>query len=184
MNALATTNGKPLRAFAIDEARGPLLVLFSAYPEPWSDKGAEHAGDLAQARVSAYMLGLEGLPSWAIEQTVRDFIQGKIDRPARRKGALPTVEEISAEARLHVDREASKQRVETARLEQIAERKAEFPPEHRERMGFKMSILSKGLELRQVEKVAEANARGLDDMMALAQQWRVPIPESLWSNRK
>jgi hypothetical protein len=184
LNALATTNSKPLRAFSVDEARGPLLVLFSAYPEPWSDKGAEHAGDLAQAKVSAYMLGLEGLPSWAIDQTVKDFIQGRIDRPARRKGALPTVEEISAEARMHVDREASKQRVETARLEQLAERKAEFPPEHRVRMGFKMSLLSKGLELRKVELVAEANARGIEDMMALAQKWHVPIPESLWSSKR
>jgi hypothetical protein len=183
LNALVTTNMKPLRAFTVDEARGPLLVLFAAYPEPWNDRTAEHAGDLAQAKVSAYMLGLEGLPSWAIEQTVKEFIQGKIDRPTRRKGALPTVEEISAEARVHVEREGSKQRAETARVEQLAERKQEFPEEHRVRMGFKMSMLSMGLARREVEKVAVANARGIDDMIALAQEWRVPVPESLWSSK-
>jgi hypothetical protein len=127
-------------------------------------------------------MGLEGLPGWAIEQTVRDFIQGKIERPARRKGALPTVEEISAEARAYVDKEASRQRAEISRKEQLAERRSEFPEEHRERMGFKMSLLSMGLARQEVEKVAQANARGLDDLMALAQQWGVPIPESLFGS--
>lgn len=183
MNALATTNMRPLRAFTLDEARKPLLVLFAAYPEPWADRGADRADDLSNAKVSAYLMGLEGLPGWAIEQTVKEFIQGKIDRPARRKGALPTVEEISAEARVHVEREGSKQRAETARVEQLAERKQEFPEEHRERMGFKMSVLSMGLARREVEKVAEANARGLDDMIVLGQQWGISVPESLWSTK-
>jgi hypothetical protein len=179
LNALATTNGKPLRAFSLDEARGPLLVLFSAYPEPWSDKTAEHAGDLAKARVSAYMLGLEGLPAWAIEQTVKDFIQGRIDRPARRKGALPTVEEISAEARVYVDREASKQRVETARLEQIAERHTEFTPEHRLRMKFNFAVLLAGMERHNSDAVACAWKQGQAAMIELGRAWGLPIPEGL-----
>lgn len=182
MNALANVS-KPLRASSLDEARKPLLVLFAAYPEPWSDKSADRADDLSNAKVSAYLLGLEGLPGWAIEQTVKEFIQGKVERPARRKGALPTVEEISSEARVHVEREGSKQRTETARLEQLAERSQEFPPENRARTGFKMAVLSMGLARREVDKVAMANAQGIDDMIALGQQWGIPVPESLWSNR-
>jgi hypothetical protein len=184
LNALATVDTKPLRAFTVDEARAPLLVLFSAYPEPWSDRNAGKADELSNAKVSAYLMGLEGLPGWAIEQTVRDFIQGKIERPARRKGALPTVEEISTEARVYVEKEASRQRFEAARREQAEARRSEFPEEHRERMGFKMSLLSVALSRQEVEKVAEANTRGLDDLMALAQQWGVPVPESLFSSKE
>ena len=33
------------------------------------------------------------------------------------------------------------------------------------------------------DRVAEANKRGLDDMMALAQEWGVPIPESLFRRK-
>lgn len=180
MNALATIDEKPLRPVTLDEARAPLLVLFSAYPEPWSDRNAGKADELSNAKVSAYLMGLEGLPGWAIEQTVRDFIQGKVERPARRKGTLPTVEEISAEARAYVDKEASRQRAEAARREQMAERRSDFSDEHRERMSFKLSLLSCALGRKEVEKVAEANARGHDDLMALAQTWGVPIPESLF----
>lgn len=188
MNALVTTETKALRAFAADESRGPLIMLFAAYPEPWSDKGAAHADDLSQAKVSAYLLGLDGLPKWAIEQTVKDFIQGKIERPTRRKGALPTVEEISAEARVHVDREASRQRAEKLRQEQIAERIAPpVEPEERTRMGFKMAVLSASLGVMGgPDRVAAAQRRGAisDEMIGLAQEWHVPIPESIWSMKR
>jgi hypothetical protein len=184
MNALSQVNHRPLRAFAVDEARNPLLVLFAAYPEPWTDKSADRADDLSSAKVSAYLMGLDGLPGWAIEQAVKDFIQGRIDRPVRRKGSLPTVEEISVEARGHVNNEGSKQRAEAMRVEQFQERKAEYPQEHRERMGFKMSLLSMGLSRREVEKVAQANARGLESMIALGQTWGVPVPECLFGQIK
>lgn len=48
------------------------------------------------------------------------------------------------------------------------------------RMSFKLSVLSEGLRLRQVDRVAEANKAGMDEMMALAQDWGVSIPEELW----
>lgn len=57
-------------------------------------------------------------------------------------------------------------------------------PEVRIRMGFKMALLSKALSLRMVEKVRQANERGLEDLMALAQEWGVPIPESLWTREQ
>lgn len=187
MNALVTTETKPLRAFTADESRGPLLVLFSAYPDPFTDRNAEHADKLFDAKVSAYLLGLDGLPKWAIEHTVKDFIQGRIERPARRKGALPTVEEISSEARVHVDREASRQRAEKLVQEQIAERMA--PPvgdAERTRMLFKLSLLSAAqCSTDRLDRLAAARHDGIsDELLALAQEWSVPIPESIWSMKR
>lgn len=119
MNALAQIDVKPLRAFAADEARGPLLVLFSAYPEPWSDKNAEKSAEFSQAKVSAYLLGLDGLPKWAIEQAVRDFVQGKVERPARKRGVLPTVEEIAVQTRKCVEEEAARQHIERRKAKAV-----------------------------------------------------------------
>jgi hypothetical protein len=56
-------------------------------------------------------------------------------------------------------------------------------PKTRIRMGFKMSVLSAGIGLKRVDEVARANAEGLDSLMALAQQWGVPIPEELFNQR-
>lgn len=185
MNALAPTSGKLLRPLSMDEARDPLLLLFSAYPEPYSDKSAGQHDKMMAARVSAYMLGLEGLPGWAIEQAVKDFIQGRVERPARRKGQLPTVEELSTEARGYVEQEASRQRSEQLRREQLAERPSEFSDAHRTRMKFKMSLLSAAYcnPHDRIDRLVEANRTGMDELMALAQEWKVPIPEELWSAR-
>lgn len=55
----------------------------------------------------------------------------------------------------------------------------------RVRMGFKMSVLSASFAIKNgADMVAEANARGLEDLIALGQQWGVPIPEELWSQLK
>lgn len=53
----------------------------------------------------------------------------------------------------------------------------------RVRMGFKMSVLSAGIALGKVDDVARANVEGIDSLMALAQQWGVPIPEELFNQR-
>lgn len=181
MNALVPTDDKPLVARAMDEALQPLLVLFAAYPEPYSDKNAERAKEMEQARVSAYLLGLSKLPGWAIEQAVADFIQGKIDR--KKRGTLPTVEEVSAQTRVHVENEAAVQRARKARAEIFADRQPPASAEQRERMHFKMAVLSAGIARQEVDKVRQANERGLEDLMALAQSWGVPIPDSLWGAR-
>lgn len=69
--------------------------------------------------------------------------------------------------------------------EEISESGAYQPDEWkaRIRMGFKMAVLSAGIGLGKVDDVAAANRAGLDEMMALAQQWGVPIPEELWTAR-
>ena len=188
MNSLVTYDAKPLRSFTADESRGPLLMLFAGYDDPWTGRADDtERAKLFDAKVSAYLLGLDGLPKWAIEHTVKDFIQGRIERPARRKGALPTVEEISSEARVHVDREASRQRAEKLVQEQIAERMA--PPvgdAERTRMLFKLSLLSAAqCSTDRLDRLAAARHDGIsDEMLALAQAWGVPIPESIWSMKR
>lgn len=55
------------------------------------------------------------------------------------------------------------------------------PDEQRIRMGFKLTLLAKAVDLRQVDALAEANMRGLEDLVALAQKWGVDVPESVWA---
>lgn len=122
MNSLAPVEGKPLAPISMDEARKPLAVLFAAYPEPWTDRAASQAQNLIDAKVSAYLMALQGLPAWAIETTVRDYIQGRVER--RRRDKLPTAEEIAALSREYVTKEASRQMIDCARREQLAESRA------------------------------------------------------------
>lgn len=51
-------------------------------------------------------------------------------------------------------------------------------------MGFKMSVLSAGISMGRVDDVAEANRRGLEDMIALGQQWGVPVPDELFEQAR
>lgn len=122
MNSLATTEQKAALALmpqTADEARKPLLVLFSAYDPPFTDRTAEHRQKLMDAKVSAYLLAVQGIPAWAITSAVTDFIQGRIER--KRRDKLPTAEEIAAVSREHVTKEATRQTAERERQEQIAE---------------------------------------------------------------
>lgn len=49
------------------------------------------------------------------------------------------------------------------------------------RMGFKMAVLSASFGVKNgADMVAEANGRGLEDLIALGQRWGVPVPEELW----
>jgi hypothetical protein len=122
MNGIVTTGQKALMPVTADEARKPLLVLFSAYDPPFTDRTAEHRQKLMDAKVSAYLLAVQGIPAWAIERTVTDFIQGRIER--RRRDKLPTAEEIAAVAREHVTTEAARQQAERERRGQIADAKS------------------------------------------------------------
>lgn len=186
MNALAPIDHKPLIAQSSGEIRSALAMLFVAYPEPWSERNADRADELHDAKISAYMLGLHGLPGWSVESAVADFIQGKIDRPQKRRGTLPTVEELAAEARSHRDREASKTRAEHVRQEQIAERSDAQPTD---RMKFFMAVWRASLARNDGgARVARAIEQGIstkhaaEEMMALGQEWSVPIPESMWAD--
>lgn len=53
------------------------------------------------------------------------------------------------------------------------------------RMGFKMSVLSASLGIAGgPDRVAEANRRGLEDLIALGQEWKVPVPDELFEQVK
>lgn len=55
-------------------------------------------------------------------------------------------------------------------------------PKTRARMGFKMAVLSASFGVKDgASKVAEANKRGLEDIIALGQTWGVAVPDELWA---
>ena len=126
MNALA------LIASQIEDYTEPLSLLMVAYPEPWSGKDASHVHELNKARAGAYRLAMEGLPAWCVAQSVKNFIQGRVDR--KRREFLPTAEHVANEARRVLDLEVSRQhrlkmeadaRAETERLLNPPEKTAE-----------------------------------------------------------
>lgn len=108
MNALVTLDPRPLTALSVEETRKPLGRLFASYQEPWADKGADQVERLRDAQVRAYMMGLDKMPGWAVEAAVHDFTSGNVERPARRIGVLPTVEELAKEGRRHIEAEAQR----------------------------------------------------------------------------
>jgi hypothetical protein len=55
-------------------------------------------------------------------------------------------------------------------------------PQTKTRMSFKLSVLSAGIGHKQVERVKEANHKGLEYLIALGQEWGVPVPEALWTD--
>lgn len=116
---------------------------------------------------------LTGVHDQAIQGAAANFIAGKVN--GQSLTFAPSVAEFCSEAR----------RTPVSAYRALpAPRQVDSwepqPKEHRIRMGFKMSMMSAGLALREVDRVAEANRRGLEDMIALAQEWGVPVPEELW----
>jgi len=166
MNTLATVDHKPLSPIYADEARDPLLIMLAAYPEPFTERGAEQVDNLHKARVSAYLMGLEGLPGWAIEKGVREFIAGKVDRPARSRGKLPTVEELATQARVHVQEEAQRQ----------AQQRRKREPEERRRTGpapFEIRMEQDGQEF--AGRAVLFNDVNYDKWRALSASKQVPV---------
>ena len=52
------------------------------------------------------------------------------------------------------------------------------------RMSFKLSVLSAAIARGEIRRVEEANRLGLENMIALGQEWKVPVPEALWVQLK
>lgn len=50
----------------------------------------------------------------------------------------------------------------------------------RARMSFKMALLSAGVAHGAVQRVSKANERGLEELVALGQEWGVAVPEEVW----
>lgn len=120
-----------------------------------------------------------GIEDQAIVEAAIRFRRGLVE--GQNKTFAPSIAEFITEARRIADLLPYRGR-------------ASLPPPPREpfrhddaktriRMGFKMSVLSAGLALGKADDVARANAKGLDELMALGQLWGVPIPEELWRGK-
>lgn len=184
MNALAI-DSKPLSPVYADEARKPLFILFSAYPEPWADKSAQQAQQLQDARLNAYLLGLSDIPGWAIEKAVREYISGRVERSAGKRGKLPTVEEIASESRLYVREEALRQSDAHRRRQQQQEaRREDISPQERARMRLKMPLFTEAMKRTGgIDRLA-AVKNNLEELVALAQTWGVDVPEEVFQQLK
>lgn len=176
MNELARIDDRLIPASNAEIAE-QLEILWEALPLP--------TGAKPEMRLTVYIMALQGWPLWAVKEAFKKFIRGEVKgasqkfcpRPPELGGAIY---EIMLPYHEEAERKRAAAIAEAKLREQLANRHSEFPPEHRVRMGFKMKVLSRGLALRQVERVAEANKRGIEDMIALGQEWGVPVPESLW----
>jgi hypothetical protein len=128
--------------------------------------------------METYAAVLRDVSSRSITEAAANFTKG--DAPGQNRTFAPSIAEFVQEARRM---EKLVPFMDKPRLQVVPthkERYQEPSPLSRIRMGFKMSLLSAGLARKEVEMVAEANQRGLDHLMALAQQWHVPIPEELF----
>lgn len=123
---------------------------------------------------------LVGVSEQAICEAAVRFRRGLVE--GQSKTFAPSIAEFCVEARKIAD------------ILPFRDRRSIPPPRNepfrhddkktRIRMGFKMTLLSTAIGLRKVDEVDEANKRGLDDLIALAQQWGVPVPDELWQKEK
>lgn len=181
MNAVAKIDDEFVPASGAEIAEH-LHLLFSAMPM--------QAGADPKTALSGYLIALQGRPGWAIEEAVKRFLRGEVDGASKKYCPRPPelaeiVAEVISPMVERKEAEAKKESEARRLREQIAER-TQFDDAHREKMRFMFSVLQAGLSLKQVDRVAAATARGIgtkagiEEMMALGQEWGVSIPESLW----
>lgn len=117
-----------------------------------------------------------GIPDQAIIDAAGRFRRGVVE--GHNKTFAPSIAEFCAEAR----------RTPVAAFRPIQFHREPFKHDDkatRIRMGFKMSVLSAGLGIAGgPDRVAEANRRGLEDLIALGQTWGVPVPDELFEQVK
>ncbi len=184
MNALVPIEDQ-LKPAAGAEIAEQLHLLFSAMPM--------QAGSDPKTALTGYLIALQNRPLWAIEEAVKRFLRGEVAGASKKFCPRPPeLAEIVADvlSPIVMAREAdAKQEAEQRRKqEQVAQRTVEFSDEHRAKMKFMFAVLAKGLALQEADRVARASAfgigtkRGIEEMMALGQEWSIPIPETMWSS--
>lgn len=182
MNALAKIDDEFAPASGAEIAEH-LHLLFSAMPM--------QAGSDPKTALAGYLVALQGRPAWAIEKAVTMFLRGEVDGASKKFCPRPpelaeVVGQVLSPVLDEREAKAKREAEETRRREQIASRETEFSDEHRAKMQFMFAVLRTGLALKQVDRVAEATAykistkRGIEEMVALGQEWGIPVPESLW----
>jgi len=143
-----------------------ITTMLNSFPQSPAD---------LRALLLTYDQALDGVSDKAIEKAALAFISGQVE--GQNKTFAPSVAEFCSEAR---------------RTPYLVNRQAPvsyLPHKHddpstRVRMGFKMAVLSASIGMGKVDLVADANRRGLDDIIALGQQWGVPVPEEIWAQRQ
>lgn len=119
---------------------------------------------------------LAGVPSDAICEAAKRFAGGLVDGQSAR--FAPSVAEFAQEVRRIA--ELHKYRGRPSLPKPKEDDWTPQPKEHRERMGFKMSMLSAGLARDGgAAMVAEAHRKGLSHLIELARAWNVPVPDGL-----
>jgi len=142
----------------------------------------QQAATDSETLLKTYSAVLRDISSQAITETAQRFVTGDIAKQS--KTFPPSVAEFVQEARL---------------IEEILPYRGRqsLPPPNRDtyfrrddkptriRMGFKMSVLSASFAVKDgADMVAQANKGGLEHLIALGQQWGVPVPEELWAQLK
>lgn len=132
-----------------------------------------------RALLLSYDEDLRGISDQAIVETAQRYRSGGI--PDQNDTFAPSIAQFRSAAIRQMDIIAVRDRPRLPAPKQHSWEPQ--PKEHRVRMGFKMTMLSAGFSRREVEKVKQANDAGLDELIALAQTWGVPVPEELWAER-
>lgn len=121
---------------------------------------------------------LTGIADQAIIEAASNYVAGKVS--GQSLTFAPSVAEFCTEAR----------RTPVSAYRPLPSPSYREPFKHddkptRIRMGFKMSVLSASLGITGgPDRVAEANRRGLEDLIALGQEWGVPVPDELFQQVK
>ena len=122
---------------------------------------------------------LDDVPSQAVLEAAQRFMSGDVKDQSLK--FAPSLPEFSVEARRIADLLPYRNLKRLPSPPRPVERYNEPKPGERERMGFKMSVLSHSLTVKGgPDRVAAANKAGLEELVALAQEWKVPVPEEVW----
>lgn len=149
-----------------------LTMMLNAFPQS--------AADL-RGLLLTYDQALTGVSDQATCEAAQRFVTGDVKDQSRT--FAPSVAEFVQEARRIAELIPYRDRVGLPAPANY--RPHRFDDEKtRIRMGFKMKVLSAGIAMSTVDRVAEANKRGLDDMMALGQEWGVPVPDELFEQAR
>lgn len=154
---------RPPKQATTAEIAEALKVLFNSLP---FQRGTD-----PQTATLAYVEALRGVSVEALTEGVRKFLRGECEGVSTK--FVPTPPELARIVRtvsfaaIPVPKEPAYQRKES-------------DPDERARMRLKMPMWRYAMETGRVSELAEANKRGFEAMVALAQAWGLPIEEEIW----
>lgn len=141
----------------------------------------QQAATDSETLLKTYSAVLRDVTSQAITEAAQRFICGDVKDQSRT--FAPSVAEFVQEARRIAELLPYRGKIGLPAPRRYEPHR--FDDEKtRIRMGFKMQVLSAGIALSAVNRVAEANKHGLEDMIALGQEWGVPVPEELFEQAR